>query len=167
MNKLKAFTLMEMMVVMVVSSVAISICFACFNLIQRQFLRFKERQEAFSVHLEIDRLLTKDFSDCRHILKTQQGCSCIYDSHTVSYDFLDGMIVRSDSAQRDSFNIPLSQIEVRQTGQDVAENGEMIDELIMRFLIDEDEFSLSFQKLYGADSWLHDHRPNDPIHGLD
>lgn len=167
MNRLRAFTLMEMMVVMVVSAVAITICFTCFNLIQRQFLRFKDRQEAFAVHLEIDRLMTKDFSDCRQILKMQQGCSFRYAWRTVRYEFMDGMIVRLDSARSDTFSIPFSGIEMRQGGRDVVEEGEMIDALRLQFLIDDEEFSLSFQKQYGADSWLHDHRSNDYIHGID
>ena len=158
---------MEMMVVMVVSAVAITICFTCFNLIQRQFLRFRDSQEAFAVHLEIERLMTKDFSDCRHVFKMRQGCSFRYALRTVHYEFMDGAIIRSDSARRDTFNLPFSGVEMLQSGRDVVEEGEMIDALRLQFLIDEEEFSLSFQKQYGADSWLHDHRSNDRIHDID
>jgi hypothetical protein len=148
---------MEMMVVMLISSIVMMLCIACFHLILTQFLAFQKMQERRYDKILVDRLLTRDVSDCLRIVKTADGFSCAYRSRRVVYRLLDDVMVRKDSTLLDSLYLPFSQLQLLWAGEKVVETGEMIDNVTLKFEQEAYQLSWSYQKQYSAETWMKKH----------
>ena len=148
---------MEMMVVMLISAIVMMLCIACFHFILAQFLNFKKMQEKRYDQVLVDRLLTKDVSDCVRIVKTIDGFACEHRSRQVVYRLLDDVMVREDSTLRDSLYLPFCELQVHWAGEEVVEAGKMIDKVTLQFEQEEYHLTFSYPKQYSAETWLKMH----------
>ena len=92
---IQAFTVIELLVVMVLTTVLVGLAFMAFQIIQQQFFHF-EKQNATSLQIDnFNRLWRYDTESCRDLTINGSFITCQHDDHLVSYEFYDNQIVRN------------------------------------------------------------------------
>ena len=117
-KKLKAFTLSELLVVMLLTVIVVGLAFAVLNLIQKQM---HLTQNNYRANTELDLLKQALWTDFRShsqgfYYAEQQRLSLSNAIHTVDYRFVDDYVVR----QQDTFQISLAQRKLFYLGEEVA-----------------------------------------------
>ncbi len=101
MNKVKAFTLTEILVVMIISTIVISLAFTVLNMVQKQVSVIKKTIDIKENIQSLERVLWRDFNEFGHaeLNGNQLYFKSLIDS--VSYTINDEIIIRNS----DSINL--------------------------------------------------------------
>ena len=106
MKKISAFTIMEVIVVMILSAVVISLGYSVLRLIQDEFIMFHDRDNSLTNADQLDLTLSRDFERANQILfnKNSAELTFVDESRSViTYRLVDSLILRS-STKIDTFN---------------------------------------------------------------
>ncbi len=149
-TKIKAFTIMEMTVAMVIASISIAITYSAFTIINQSYREFHKKNIFLAKLLVTDKLFKKDFSKAVSINKEPEGISFKMDSGIISYSFNSDYILRNQFGLRtDTLHFiiinPATTFEMRE-----ASNGEKIDQLSFQVNANGKLIYYSYQKLYSA-----------------
>ena len=102
-NRLRAFTLLEVIIVMVISGIVLSIAMAAFMIMQRQFDNFRERGgDIFQVQ-RVRSLMAKDLANAN--LVQSAGASMTLrmpDGQEMAYHFRVGVLTREIMHREDT-----------------------------------------------------------------
>ena len=102
MKKTKAFTLTELLVVMVLSSIVISLTFLILSMVQKQSTIIRRSINRKNTVTKLDRILWQDFNETNTIERVSSNHILLYNERdTISYDFQDKYTLRNT----DSFHI--------------------------------------------------------------
>jgi prepilin-type N-terminal cleavage/methylation domain-containing protein len=106
MKKIPAFTLMELLIGMIISSIVIGFGYATYSLIYKQYLGYKDVKEKIVELTQLDHVLRTDlitaeiisFNDNKLFLSGK-------DFKIVQYHFQDSLIVRTANEVKDTFQV--------------------------------------------------------------
>ncbi|MBC7488003.1 MAG: prepilin-type N-terminal cleavage/methylation domain-containing protein [Cytophagaceae bacterium] len=147
MNKVKAYTVMEMIVVMIISSIVITMSYAVFT---RVVLLNHKVGDIYRKNYNVilfNRLMTVDFVNSEQVLKDAYGFSCVYKDHTVFYEIND-FLSRKQSIVTDTlFSLTNTEIEYEYIDKDKK----IIKSIIVSGKADQQPLKLIYHKLYGSD----------------
>ncbi|TDQ21836.1 type II secretion system protein [Tenacibaculum caenipelagi] len=104
MKKIKAFTLTELLVVMVVSTIVISLAFLMLTMVRKQLNVIKKGIDKKQIIEHLDRVFWKDFNECKKVSLKNKKLFFEKDMDTVVYNFEEKIIVR----EKDSFSIQIN-----------------------------------------------------------
>ncbi|CAL2079802.1 type II secretion system protein [Tenacibaculum sp. 190524A02b] len=106
MKKVKAFTLSEVLVVMVISTIVVSIAFLVLSMTQKQMKLIQTNLEYKQDIQHLERVLWKDFNEA-HLIeqKTKEVFVAIKQNDTVPYTILDNVVLRD----KDSFFVAVKE----------------------------------------------------------
>jgi prepilin-type N-terminal cleavage/methylation domain-containing protein len=106
MKKLPAFTLLELLIGMIISSIVIGFGYAAYSLIYKQYLGYKKVKEKIVEITQFDHVLTTDITAAETISFNDNTLS-LYgkDSKTLQYHFQDVLILRTENETTDTFKI--------------------------------------------------------------
>ena len=149
-RRVKAYTIVELIVVMLISSALISMAYGGFHLVQKLFGRFQSAQETVARTVLLDRLLNHDIGRSQTVRRTPDGLACSFPEKTIGYQFLEECIVRSEPGTQDTFRITPIQVQVLSGGQLAELPGTLVDELSFDNLRD-DAQTYHYTKHYAAD----------------
>lgn len=157
MKKIKAYTLMELIVVMIITLVVVSITYKAFDIVLGQYGRVKSHNERIHELLVLETLLTKDFNDSDHVLRVPGGIVCSYEERNIRYDFDEQWIVRTQQTMRDTFHLATGNVEFQLLNSVADKPGAYVERL--NFDAENSGVPLSFRyvKQYGADVLLGGH----------
>jgi hypothetical protein len=93
MSKVKLFTLAEIIVAMLLSSILILITYKVYNNVQVYVLNNLHNKHKKS-ELMLRAVLMRDINKANMVLSANRGFLCIIDSMEVSYNFTDSLIIR-------------------------------------------------------------------------
>jgi Na+-transporting NADH:ubiquinone oxidoreductase subunit NqrC len=148
-TKLAAFTMMELIVVMVLSGLIFSMAMLVINIIQEQG-RHQERQHEEVLDVEqLSSLLKKDAYASTVIWVEKQQLFFEYDNHSITYHFNDKNICRSiitTSIHTDTFLLPSLSFKTSWQLQDVQIG--RVDAMELKTKFFEQDFNLFIQKKY-------------------
>ncbi len=151
MSRIKSYTVIEMMVVMLISALSIGIAYTCYTIFSNHYLSYKKRSDELAAYVLLDKLLTKDISVSKKVEKTTEGINCVLKKETIKYEFYNGYILRR-STILDTFRIETTATPVcKRVG--LVENipGALIDEMSMEALYKGEKLYFYYKKRYGAD----------------
>jgi len=117
-KKVKAFTLAEMLVVLVISGIVISLTMLILSLVQKQLKAINTNNNKTTEIRLLERALWQDFNK-HHLFynNTKQQLHCISEIDTVLYTFKPGYIIRNT----DTLNIPIFKTTTYLNGNSVKE----------------------------------------------
>jgi type II secretory pathway pseudopilin PulG len=148
-TKLAAFTMVELIAVMVLSGLIFSMAMLVINIIQEQG-KSQERQHEEVLEVEqLSVLLDKDAYACKTIWVENQQLFFEYDNYSVNYHFNDKEICRSilnTSIHTDTFLLPSLSFNARWQLQDILVGKVDAAELKTKFF--EQDFTIFIQKKY-------------------
>lgn len=149
--KIKAYTLLEVTIAMLLSAICISVCFTAYGLMNDYYSVFRKKNEATDAALTLKHVLEKDFLKTRYVLKTPNGLNLQQDSLEISYQFEPHVVLRRFSdLPADSFLLDTSDLLYAFEQRDVAE-ADTIDQLQFNVIIgDGVKVPYQINKVYSA-----------------
>src|SRR3954471_17868155 len=107
MNKIRAYTMMEMIVVMIVGVIVIGIAYKTYDMVLQHLISRQRNNQKVAALVLFNTQLVCDFGDCDYVLRNQEGFVCHYKTYNVQYSISDKQIVRFQSARTDSLFIAI------------------------------------------------------------
>ena len=161
MQKIKAFTLLELLVGMIISSLVIGFCFMSYFIIYKQYLNYRTTKQVISDVVLLNTVICSDFTKSNRITAVNEN-ELILDyenKQVINYHFTPEFIIRKADETTDTFKINSSNcIPVYITDM---ENEKL--SLITVFSFDTNVFGeqehLNFTKNYGADVIINESIP--------
>ena len=156
-TRLPAFTLIELMVTMLISSISIGIIYSGYDIVSKQFRTYKTTNETIAEALYLNSLMNSDFSKARDAKKNRDGFTLLdYENRSTVYEFSEEYIVRKVSFSTDTFHLPIKNSSYSISGKDVLEDLSWIDEVSFDVTINKEVTSFHYKKEYDA-AFLIDH----------
>ncbi len=101
-----AFTIMELMVVSLLSVLAVAAAFQAIEIIQNQLREYTMSSELTMDKNELNTLLKEDCFYARHIVRIEDSLFFAYDRYWVKYEIGEAFIVREMSYGQQTFALP-------------------------------------------------------------
>lgn len=149
--KIKAYTLMEVVVAMLLSAICISICYTALEIVSGSYSSYRKKNEEIDNLLSLKNVLEKDFMKAVHILKNENGLMIEQDSVKRLYEFGANKVIRhSDSLYTDTFKVANIDVKFFFEGNEVLEN-DTIDQVNIDInLATRQKINLMVNKHYSA-----------------
>jgi hypothetical protein len=151
MKKIKAFTIIELCVVMLLSSIVTGMVFFTLNIFQGSVRQFKTESTVLSRIALLHRLLVQDFWKSKEVRATNDGIQAMGKGGVVTYRFQPEYITREMGVVLDTFYFPNKNFVMQFQGQQKSLLGELVDQLSVDLSYKGEVVPFSFQKAYGAD----------------
>lgn len=105
-RKLPAFTLMELLVGMIISSIVIGFGYGTYALVYKQYLSYKTVKKEIVEAMQLNSILNSDFAAAENILFNENKLTIDKkDNIYLQYDFNDSIVLRKENEITDTFKI--------------------------------------------------------------
>ena len=153
-HKVKAFTVMEITVAMLLAAIVIGITYAAYSIISQSYIAYHNKNEDMANLVRLDELLKKDFSHADTISKTESGIICKIDTVSISYEYQPDYVV-SHSAIIDTFKLKTTEINTLFENQPIIEinnttEQNRLDELDITVLFRNEKIPYYYHKQYSS-----------------
>jgi prepilin-type N-terminal cleavage/methylation domain-containing protein len=119
MKKLSAFTLIELLIGMIISSIVIGFGYAAYSLIYKQYLSYKQVKEKVVEITLFKQVLSTDMQQAAIISFSENTLSLLNkNKNPLEYHFYDDFIVRKEKELSDTFKISASNVKTNFLFQD-------------------------------------------------
>lgn len=146
--KIKAFTLFELLIGMVISSIVIASSYFVYDLIYKQFIDYKEVRLNLVNFASLQTELENNFYHSKSIKMNDKELSFVFDNKTIYFEFLDSIIIRKDSQVLDTFRISVENFEF-------VENQEgLVSSIQFNSRLFDKNFDVYFNKKYCAEELI-------------
>ena len=150
-QKLPAFTLIELMITMLISSISFGIIYSGYEIVSKQYQSYKSSNEIIADALYLNVLMASDFSKARNAQKNDDGFQLIdYENKSTIYELSEEYIVRKVSFSTDTFNVPVKNISFLMNNSDVVTEPYWIDEVSFDVNINKQAQTFHYRKQYDA-----------------
>lgn len=152
-ERLKAFTLLELLVAMAVTGLVISIAGLAYNMLDKQFHAYRKTSEEVALVFQLNNRIITDFANASLIERTGEGLVMQRaNKEPVQYLFTGKNVLRIEAGHRDTFHISIEEVTslFKQEEQVLG----TIDELYLDAIVLKDRERLHFTKLYSIDAEL-------------
>lgn len=148
---MNAFTLTELVVALLISSILVAGVYLLLNMVQSHFKISSETAEKVVLISNMRHVLLQDFEKSRYIVSHGNSFSFHSDSTSVTYDFNPSLVSRSvEGLDRvDTFNIRSSEPLAYFNGA-LAPSGRLVNVLSFDLYLEEDTFQIYLHKTYAA-----------------
>lgn len=91
---IKAYTLMEMTVAMLLAAISITICYSAYGIVSGYFISFQQKNNQAQEVLMFTHTFERDLQRCKLVLRVEDGIELQCDSVNVNYHFAGKYILR-------------------------------------------------------------------------
>jgi prepilin-type N-terminal cleavage/methylation domain-containing protein len=150
MNKLKAFTLLELIIVMVLMALVTGIAFQAYQIVSSQYHSYQQNVYRDNELMLFENTLQRDFSSSAYVKKTETGIQCIRPDKTVEYTFAGDYVLRTIDIP-DTFHIHAAHDSTSFYAKGNLSQGDFVQKLGFTVNVKEELLPYLFVKEYGAD----------------
>jgi prepilin-type N-terminal cleavage/methylation domain-containing protein len=143
----KAFTLIELMVAMLISSVVIGIAMGIYVNLQKYALKSTEKDHFYKELLFFESSFRRDIENCCTIQAKSQELFIQNSSQLIIYDFSQEYILREWPDKIDTFHIPVTGFDLEYLDSEQA----YINEIQLEFSFGGDAIPYYISKTYSRD----------------
>ncbi len=148
--KIKAYTLLEVTIAMLLAAITIGICYTAFTLMNQYYADIKNRKDQVGEILLLQKLLRNDIEQATVIKKLADGIYISYDTVNISYHFSADFIARDyHQIKTDTIKIATAALGLKFENREVS-NDELLDEIIFTCNQKGKSFPMHFKKTYSA-----------------
>jgi prepilin-type N-terminal cleavage/methylation domain-containing protein len=150
----KAFTIIEVTIAMLISAIVIGITYAVFSVINQSYNSFNKKNEHMAEVLLLDKLLRKDFEHAVLIIKDTSGIAFQSPDKSVRYKFDTAYVVRigqiSDTfkVKTDTINASFENEIVNDPASSKEEN--RLDQLDLSIVLQNEKITYHYHKIYSS-----------------
>jgi Tfp pilus assembly protein PilE len=163
-HRVKAFTILEVTITMLIAGLLIGITYASYSIVIKSYHSFTMKNDAMASLVSLDHLLKRDFDQADVIFKEPDGVSIKKEDKTIKYIFSTDFIVR-EAARIDTFKMQTTDINT--TFENAAINEiqatdeqNRIDQLDFVLIFQTEKIPYHYHKLYSSEN-LVQRNPND------
>jgi hypothetical protein len=153
-QRLKSFTLLELVVVLVVSALLFRLTYAALGLVQRQQQVFEHHSATLGQISTWQNALAADFRHARRIDVAADQISCQLPGTVVVYSWPDSLLIRRQGEVTDTLAVPVWEGNTFWQGQ--PRNQGLVDEASFLLIAAHDTFYLQSAAHYAAQQLLPD-----------
>lgn len=143
-RRMPAFTLLELLIVMVLSGIVSASIYLTFSYIQKYYSSFKENQEYISSYSNLHHRLQEDFHRSAMVYRGEGQLHFQQARSAVNYEFLDGMISRQQGALIDTFFVEFQNLQFFLDQEEVLKDEHLINEVKFSALVKGEELLFHF-----------------------
>lgn len=154
MHKLRAFTLMELLVGMIVSSIVIAFGYSAYALIYKQYLSYKSVKTTVVETMQLNAAMSNDFNNAAYITFYDNILKMNSDNKLLTYNFIDSLVIRSDREMLDTFKLAASSIQIKPVFNDILSNDTLINDLQFDVSVFDTKEHFTFTKRYTAQTLM-------------
>ena len=152
-RRLQAFTVPELMVVMLLSGIVISAMYLLLQFSFTNYFRYYKSTERLNSISRMDYLLTKDVNTSAVLQKTPDGFTFTEYNKTITYRIADSLLIRTGQLS-DTLVASAITCELSHDGVPVTDAFVMTDHILLTLMYKEDEVVLQYQKNIDAKGYL-------------
>ncbi|MGE0637866.1 MAG: type II secretion system protein J [Bacteroidia bacterium] len=147
--KIRAFTLIEVIVAMILSGIVVAFAAVAFQLVSKQFMSFKKSGERINELFVFQHQLQKDVRESELILHEALGLKFIFDDNKqATYLVYEENIIRDNGTRTDTFFVSNAEVESILIPYSNIPGAEIINYISMEFKVDKDTVYAEFNKDY-------------------
>lgn len=151
MKKVKAFTLMELLIGMIISTIVIGFCYMSYSLIYKQFMTYKAIKIELVEAMELNSVLNNDMGNSELILFDNNELTLVNEGKdALKYTFNETAVLRTAAAVVDTFKLKPINIVAHYLA-----NENNLSNVVLSFSFDTDVLGeqehFQFSKLYDAE----------------
>lgn len=158
-KKIQAFTIIELIMTMLISSVIIGIVYYVYMLFSHQFSNYREKANAIDEYLILKKAFQEDIDAASTIKTTSDNevvCLGRPMVNEVHYIFNQENIIRSTAGTQDTFHIKKSGYEAFPVN-----NSDLIETLVVNINLANEPFSTTYKKMYSASQLMQQPSTNE------
>ncbi|MBK1442017.1 prepilin-type N-terminal cleavage/methylation domain-containing protein [Parapedobacter sp. ISTM3] len=149
-HRLHAFTMVEIMVALVLTALAISFVYTAVRLVQRQSDTLASQLDRYGEFNRFHRALQADAEDADEMQYNGTGIDFIGRQRLVQYSVSDTLCVRHEGMVADTFRIRADSLRCWFGGQQLETAGQVVDLSIFSVSIEDKPLSITISKWYDA-----------------
>ncbi len=96
MKRVKAFTIVEIGIAMLLSAVLILMCYKAYDIIDKEIFSITGKANKNSEEITLRKLMARDVLEANKVLVTPNGFKCIDTSFVAEYIFEDSLLIRTN-----------------------------------------------------------------------
>ena len=150
-QKVRAFTIMEVTVTMLIAAIVIMIVYTAYRIIGRSYADYDRKNKLISELVLADKILKKDFNQALDIVQTLHGILILMPEGQVDYAFDENYIIRSQNELRiDTFKLRDNKVLLAYKNRETRDD-QSIDNLLISCKFDNQDINLNYHKTYSAE----------------
>lgn len=154
MKKLHAFTLLELLIGMIISSIVIGFGYSGYNLIYKRYLNYSETKKGITNIIQLNSVLNNDFINASSAQFESDKLILNYKNGLLkTYNFKDKLILREEAEHVDTFKLEVNNLMASQN-IDVEQMGLPITQLSFDAIIHKETMHFRFEKSYSSETLL-------------
>ena len=118
-RKIKAFTLLELLVGMIVSGIVVAACFNAYRVVAMQFKAYKTTSAAYENFSFFESQFRADFQHAKEISGNENAIQFISREKKTDWQFREKYALRNDGNEIDTFFLPCSVSPIEQNSDSV------------------------------------------------
>lgn len=151
MKKLKAFTLIELCVAIIISGIVTAAGFGTYAMFSKQFIEHRKINESVAEKLNAYTLLKKDIDKADRIQKKSDSEILLTSKTTeVDYSWNENYLLRKCVEQTDTFYISVKAAQLSFLSKEQNKDNGIVDEIHLSTLYEKQVEDLYFRKQYSA-----------------
>ncbi|HEX8545810.1 MAG TPA: hypothetical protein VF691_02550 [Cytophagaceae bacterium] len=154
MRKILAYTIMEMIIVMLLSSVVFTIAFKSFEIISSHYITYKNNVDEIGDFSLLDRLISNNCLQSKKIERTTDGLDFIFETNRISYEFAPDYILRIQAGVLDTFFLESISYKLLFMNKEVLEENNLIDEISLEGKVKGELRNFNYFKQYAANELM-------------
>jgi Tfp pilus assembly protein PilE len=161
-HHIKAFTILEMTIAMLVAAIVIGITYTCYGIINKSYLTFKHKNEGIALLSRVDQLIRRDFEQADLITGNTNVITIQEDNKPIiGYEFTPDYIIRKANII-DTFKVSNDNLQVffekqlkvnAHADNSNSENGR-IDELLFNVTFENEPMTFHYDKQYSSENLI-------------
>jgi type II secretory pathway component PulJ len=152
-KKYPAFTVMELMIVMLLAVLTISMSFQTYEMFSKLFMKYKKHADRMTELTTFQRVLSGDIYKSVTVEKTEKGIRCDMGDSKVEYYWEENYILRN-SLKQDTFHLGVLNHSCEYESHEQYTSRAPVDYCHLLLRSDQDSIPLNFTKSYGVDQRL-------------
>lgn len=154
MHKLKAFTLMELLVGMVISSIVIAFGYSAYALIYKQYVSYKSVKTTVVETMQLHTTMSNDFNNAECITFGENKLKLSGSNKLLMYNFIDSLVIRGDQEMSDTFKLAANDIQTTSVFNHGTNNDRLINSLQFDVSVFDNKEHFTFTKRYTAQTLM-------------
>ncbi len=153
-NRVKAFTILELTITMLVTALVIGITYTSYLIVFKSYTSFNTKNNELAVLVNLDHVLKRDFEKAEIVLKDTDGIALTIGENYIKYEFKPDFVVRH-TIKKDTFkvqtqyvNFAFENVAINDVKNTVEQN--RIDELGFTIVLRNENFSYHYHKQYSS-----------------
>lgn len=158
MQKIKAFTLMELLIGMIIGCIVVALGYSTYNIIFKQYSAYKAIKNKVVEIMQLNTVMNNDFTTADFITFSDNKLILNNRDTLLEYYFNDSYIIRTNNTFADTFQLKTTNFLVKSVDSTELNATDMLTNFNFDMLVSGDTQHVTFTKNYSAET-LMNHEP--------